>query len=266
MSLLNTVVKKMYQDKITPPSGIGRRFKDRCRIIVKDIKDYLEEHQFMAGLCKVATVVSVALTLGSLLYLYNLFSKLHTSVLVSYAQIGVEVRRRNNLIPNLIAATKKYAVHEEEAFKYVSDARDMLMHAKNAKENAKMSSQLDGALSKLLAIAEQYPDLKATQSMQDLIKELANTENRIAEKKVEYNKATYHYNALLTEFPSNVLGKLYGFWPPFEYYSTQEDKIENPELLSEWNREVRELAEGINNKETVGVTAGSVPEKQSAIP
>jgi len=241
---MGTVVKKMYADKLNPRVSYGTQFRAKIRAIVKDMEDYLYEHQFVSWLLKVTAAAFVLFILGALLYAYNVFSKLHTSVLVSYAQIGVEIKRRDNLIPNLIIATKKYSVYEQETFKYISETKELLVQTKSMKENAKYSSQLDSALSRLLAIAEQYPDLKATQSMQDLIKELSNTENRIAEQKMEYNRAIYRYNSLLTEFPTNLLGKLYGFWPPFEYHSVQKDEIEKPELLSEWGREITKLPDG----------------------
>lgn len=203
---------------------------------LKKLEAYLDEHEFVAGMLRTAVIIIVILIIGALIYMYNTFSKLHTDILVSYAQIGVETKRRDNLIPNLIVTTKIYAIHEQKAFKYVSDAREMLSNAKNIRESEKLSANLDTALSKLFALFEQYPDLKATQSVQDLIKELANTENRIAEKKEQYNLAIYRYNALLLEFPSNFFGRLFGFWPPFEYCSIQEDKMQTPAVISEWNK------------------------------
>ena len=244
MNLMGTVVRKMYRDKLNPAPNIASRFRNYIKAVLKDLDDYLYEHQFVSWLLKVTAAAFVLFILSALLYAYNLFSKLHTSVLVSYAQIGVEIKRRDNLIPNLIIATKKYSAYEQETFKYISETKELLMQTKNMGENSKAASQLDSALSRLMAIAEQYPDLKATQSIQDLIKELTNTEDRIAGKKLEYNKAIYRYNALLTEFPTNWLGKIYGFWPPFEYHSVQADEIERPEVLLEWGREITKLPDG----------------------
>jgi hypothetical protein len=101
--------------------------------------------------------------------------------------------------------------------------------------------------------------------MQDLIKELTNTEDRIAGKKLEYNKAIYRYNALLTEFPSNILGKIYGFWPPFEYHSVQKDEIEKPEVLSEWGKEINKLPVGITTRPAESLGNNTTQKAETAV-
>jgi len=154
-----------------------------------------------------------------------------------FAQVGVELKRRSNLIPNLVVTVRKYAFHEEEIFKHVSDAREMLTQAKNMTEKMEAAAKLDTALSKLLAVVEQYPDLKATQSMQDLIKELTNTENRIAEEKGKYNEVARAYNQLLSAFPTNILGRIYGFAQRMPYIGAEKDLLKTPEVEFEWKED-----------------------------
>jgi len=130
-----------------------------------------------------------------------------------------------------VVAARKYAFHEEEVFKHVSDAREMFIRAKDVKEKMQAAAKLDAALSKLLAVVEQYPDLKATESIQDLIKELSNTENRIAEQKGKYNEVARIYNQLLTTFPTNILGRVYGFGQRMPYIGAEKDLLKTPRLL-----------------------------------
>jgi hypothetical protein len=148
MNLMGAVLRKMYSDKLNPPAGVGVRFRNKIKAIFKSIDDYLYEHQFIAWLVKLTAFVLAVIIISALLYCYNLFSQLHTSVLVSYAQIGVEIKRRDNLIPNLIIATKKYSDYEQDTFKYISETKELLMKSKNMRENPKASSQLDSALSR----------------------------------------------------------------------------------------------------------------------
>jgi LemA protein len=128
------------------------------------------------------------------------------------ADVEREYQRRENLIPNLVFAVSKYATYEKGVFKDISDARSELMKIQSSEiSQSQVNSLLEKALSRLVAWAEEYPDLKATQSVQDLIKEASNTEDRIADAKKEYNKECEVYNQYLSVFPGNVFAFIYRF-------------------------------------------------------
>jgi LemA protein len=131
-----------------------------------------------------------------------------------WADVEREYQRRENLIPNLVYAVSKYASYEQGVFKYVSDAREALKTIRSSETSGtQVSSLLEKTLSRLVALAEEYPDLKATQSIQDLIAEAANTENRIADAKKEYNHECEIYNQYQSVFPGNVFAFIYRFKP-----------------------------------------------------
>jgi len=125
-----------------------------------------------------------------------------------------EFQRRENLIPNLVYAVSRYGAYEQGVFKHVSAVRAELMKVQNSEvSQSQISSVLEKALSRLVAWAEEYPDLKATQSVQDLISEASDTEDRIAEAKKEYNKDCEIYNQYLSVFPGNVFAFIYRYKP-----------------------------------------------------
>lgn len=237
MSIMGAVVKRMYQKELKGNTSIIHRILDNLKVAFKEAGYYLEEHHFLAWTLKISMVLLSVFIVVAIVYLYNLFTKLEVEAESSYATIGVELKRRYNLIPNLIIATKKYAVHEQAVFKYVADVRELLTNAKSSKDKERYSSQMDGALSKLFALFEQYPDLKASQSVQDLIRELTNTEDRIADQKSKYNKLAAEYNKLVILFPTNIFAWIFGYSRLFEYSSIQNDSLQTPEIQTEWNKE-----------------------------
>lgn len=236
--MIKTVIQRLYPSEVAAFPALPPQKLTGIRAVIKDIQEYLDKHEFLAGTLKVLLVAVIAAAIWGLIHSYNAYASWKTNAQAYFAQVGVELKRRNNLVPNLIVAVKKYAVHEEEIFKHVSDAREMLVQAKGIQEKMQAAHQLDTALSKLLAVVEQYPDLKATQSVQDLIKEIANTEDRIAEQKGKYNEAAKEYNQLFTAFPTNILGKIYGFRRPLPYMGIEEDKLEVPRIQSEWKEDL----------------------------
>ena len=142
------------------------------------------------------------------------------SVQESWKQIETQLQRRADLIPNLVSTVKGYASHEKEVFTAVSDARSKLLAAKGPQETGIASSLLNGAMGRLLAISESYPELKADTSFVRLQDELAGTENRIAVTRTRYNKTVKIYNASIRKFPGNLfadkmeLGKAEYYEPP----------------------------------------------------
>jgi LemA protein len=139
------------------------------------------------------------------------------------ADVNRELQRRENLIPNIVATVSKYAAYEQGVFKHVSDVRTELKKIKSSNaSSAQINSVLEKALSGLVALAEEYPDLKATNSIQDLIKEAANTEDRIADAKKEYNKDCVVYNQYLSVFPGNIFAFVYRY-KTLPYIGLEED-------------------------------------------
>jgi len=240
MSLIRAVIRKAYLDKLYPIRALSKRQINGIKTLAGSIKEYLAKHQILAWVLRVVLTAAIAAIVWALIHWYNDYAIVRTRAEAYFAQVGVELKRRSNLIPNLVVAARKYAFHEEEVFKHVSDAREMFIRAKDVKEKMQASAKLDAALSKLLAVVEQYPDLKATQSIQDLIKELSNTENRIAEQKAKYNEVARIYNQLLTTFPTNILGRIYGFGERMPYIAAEKDLLKTPEIEFKWKEDSKD--------------------------
>ncbi len=131
----------------------------------------------------------------------------------AWSQIDVQLKRRYDLIPNLVETVKGYASHEKETLERVINARNQAMGAKTVGEHAAAESQLTGAVRSLLAIAEAYPDLKANQNFLALQEELTATENRIGFARQHYNDVVTDYNTALMRFPGNIIAGMFGFRP-----------------------------------------------------
>jgi LemA protein len=131
----------------------------------------------------------------------------------SWSQIDVQLKRRHDLIPNLVETVKGYASHEKETLEKVVQARNLAVNARGVAEHAQAENMLTGALKSLFAVAEAYPDLKANQSFLGLQEELTATENRIGFARQHYNDVVGQYNAALMRFPANIIGGMFGFHP-----------------------------------------------------
>ena len=151
---------------------------------------------------------------------YNRIQQLDESAQAYQGQIEVQLQRRADLIPNLVNTVKGYAQHEEQVFTNVANARSGLMNAVksgDAEQMANANAQLTGALGRLIAVAEAYPQLKADQSFIRLQDELAGTENRVAVSRNDYNSAVNAYNAYIRQFPAVITAKVTGA-KPRKYY------------------------------------------------
>lgn len=131
----------------------------------------------------------------------------------AWSQIDVQLKRRYDLIPNLVETVKGYAGHEKDTLERVIQARNMAMGAKGVAAQAQAENMLTGALKSLFAVSEAYPDLKANQNFIGLQEELTSTENRIGFSRQHYNDVVSDYNGLLMRFPSNVIGNFFSFKP-----------------------------------------------------
>lgn len=142
---------------------------------------------------------------------YNGLIRLRNQVENAWAQIDVQLKRRYDLIPNLVETVKGYAKHERETFERVTQARNMAMNAKGVADRAQAENVLTGALKSLFAVAEAYPELKANQNFLSLQEELISTENKIAFSRQFYNDSTMTYNTQTETFPTNFIANMFTF-------------------------------------------------------
>ena len=156
-------------------------------------------------------VIIVIFLVGTVIHMYNNLVGLRNRVKNSYAQIDVQLKRRNDLIPNLVETVKGYAAHEKGVLEEVTKARTGVMNANGIEEASAADNQLTGALKSLFAVAENYPDLKANSNFQQLQSELSETEDKIAYARQFYNDVVLKYNNTCQQFPSSILAKLFGF-------------------------------------------------------
>jgi LemA protein len=137
------------------------------------------------------------------------------------SQIDNQLQRRNDLIPNLVSTVKQYAAHEEGVFTEIANARARLAGAATVAEQADADAAINSALSRLLAIAENYPELKANQNFIQLQDELAGTENRIAVARRDYNELAREYNTAIRRFPMSIYASIFGF-EKVDYFEASE--------------------------------------------
>jgi LemA protein len=142
---------------------------------------------------------------------YNKFVSQEEAVKAQWAQVENQLQRRNDLIPNLVETVKGYATHEEGVFKEIAESRSRLLAAKSPEESIAAANQQTSALGRLLAVVENYPNLKANEQFNRLMDELSGTENRIAVERMRYNERVQEYNTSRRQFPANLTAKIFGF-------------------------------------------------------
>ena len=165
---------------------------------------------------RIAVVIVLAATLSGCAY--NKFTTQEEAIKAAWAEVQNQLQRRNDLIPNLVETVKGYAQHEEGVFKEIADARSKLLAAKSPEETIQAANQQTAALGRLLAVVENYPQLRANEQFNRLMDELSGTENRIATERMRYNEKIQEYNTARRQFPANVTAKLFSFkeYPLFE--------------------------------------------------
>lgn len=160
---------------------------------------------------------------------YNKLVSQNEEVQTALSQIDNQLQRRNDLIPNLVETVKGYAAHEEEIFTSIAESRSKLAGAGTMEEKADASSDLSNALSRLLVVAENYPELKANENFRQLADELAGTENRIGIARMEYNETVKAYNTAIKKFPTVIFAGIFGF-ERYEYFEADEGAQKAPEV------------------------------------
>jgi LemA protein len=165
----------------------------------------------MIGICAViAIVIIIVLVIVIYVYYYNKIIRMENRIDNAYAQIDVQLKRRADLIPNLMETVKGYMKHEKEVLENVTKARTSLMNAQTPQENINADNMLTGALKTLFAVAENYPDLKANTNFLQLQDELTHTENKIAYSRQHFNDSVLAYNNSIETFPGVTIAKMMG--------------------------------------------------------
>jgi LemA protein len=174
-----------------------------------------------------AVVVTVALVLSGCSY--NTFTSQEEQVKTSLAEVQNQLQRRNDLIPNLVDTVKGYASQERDIFTAIAESRSRMMNAKTPDDQIEAANAQTSALARLLAVVENYPQLKSDANFQRLMDELAGTENRIAVARQRYNDAARQYNTLRRQFPSNVTAKMFGF-QEYKYFEAPPESQKLPRV------------------------------------
>ena len=175
----------------------------------------------MIGIVLIVILAIAAVTLGGS---YNTLVKLDEEANSQWSQIDVQLKRRADLIPNLVNTVKGFADQEKDVLLGVTKARSGLQEASSPEEAAEANNQLTSALGKLNVVVEKYPELKSDQTFMRLQDELAGTENRIAVSRKDYNDAVKPLNERIRRFPTNIIAGMFGFSQREYFEATQADK------------------------------------------
>lgn len=167
-------------------------------------------------------VIGVVIVIGlSIAAKYNQLVSLRNRIENAWSQIDVQLRRRYDLIPNLVETVKGYAAHEKEVFEKVSEARSAMMNAQGAQAQGEAQNQITSALKSLFAVAEAYPQLKANENFMMLQEELSGTESKIAYARQFYNDQVMTFNTIIQSFPGNIIAGMFGF-TSHEYFPMED--------------------------------------------
>jgi LemA protein len=169
--------------------------------------------------------LAIILVMGLLMMSYsNSFVAMEEDVNGKWAQVDNQLKRRADLVPNLVEVVKGYAKHEKEVFENIANARAKMAGGGSPAEKMQGNQELTGALSRLLVVAEQYPNLKADANFTRLMDELAGTENRLAVERQRYNEAVQKYNTSLRQLPGSLVAGVMGFKAKHHFEVAEADK------------------------------------------
>ena len=170
------------------------------------------------------SLIILAVVISYIISIYNDLIAKRNQVKNSWSKIDIQLKRRTDLIPNLVEVVKGYAKHESETYAQVSQARSSLMNAESISDIQESNSQLSRSLANLYAIAENYPELKANSNFLDLQRQLNDTENKLAIYRERYNNSVLIYNNSCEQFPSNIVAGMFGFNIGNFIESTEEER------------------------------------------
>lgn len=178
---------------------------------------------------KYAIIAIVVVILGYFILTYNSFAKLKVKVEEAFSTMDVYLKKRWDLIPNIVEIVKGYAKHEKETLENIVSLRNSAYDKMSPNDKIDANDQLTGALSKLMAIVENYPDLKANQNFLDLSRQLSKVEEDIANSRKYYNAVVRNFNIKVKTFPSNILASIFKF-QEMKMYEASENERENVEF------------------------------------
>jgi LemA protein len=176
-----------------------------------------------------ASLIIALVVIAVLVYVwftYNNLIVLRERIKEALSQIDVQLKRRTDLIPNLVETVKGYAKHEKAVFEEVTKARSALLKAGSLEEKAKANNMITDALKSIFAVAEAYPDLKASQNFLNLQEELTDAENKISYSRQFYNSNVLAYNTAIKQFPGNIFASMFGFKANEFFAATEAEKKE----------------------------------------
>lgn len=176
----------------------------------------------------IALVVLGLLVGGPIVGTYNDLGAQRESIKAAWAQVDNVLQRRADLIPNLVETVKGFAKQEQTVFGEIAQARAAMAGARTPQERIDANNRIEGALGRLLVVAENYPQLKSNENFMRLQDELSGTENRIAVERRRYNETVQKYNTTLVRFPANFIGGIFGFQREDAYFKTDPAKREAP--------------------------------------
>jgi LemA protein len=183
------------------------------------------------GLIVIIVLILIALAVfGQYVSVRNALVTKNEAVKAAWSQVDIVLQRRADLIPNLVETVKGIAKQEQTVFGDIAKARSQLLSAGTPSEKIAANQQLDGALGRLLAIAENYPQLKSNENFLRLQDELAGTENRIAVERKRYNDTLQDYNTYIQKFPANIFARWAGFKPNEAYFTAAEGSRQVPKV------------------------------------
>jgi len=205
--------------------------RKKTEILKANLKRSQKEKIMKIGIIIVVMLVILALILGSsFVGRRNQMAIKHEAVNAAWAQVDVVLQRRADLIPNLVQTVKGFAVHEEQVFSEIAQARSALIGARTPADKIAANGALDSALSRLLVITENYPQLKSNENFLRLQDELAGTENRIAVERRRYNEVVQDYNTYISLFPNSLVASIGGFTRNDAYFKTEEGARTAPKV------------------------------------
>ncbi|MEI7635820.1 MAG: LemA family protein [Syntrophus sp. (in: bacteria)] len=215
-------IKKLYAKELNLIADMPSPVQVKWQDFLVRTKDKVWDRQSIA--MRIAMTALFMALVSAFVYYYNYFTVEYYKTRLEITQIEAEMQRRNDLIPNLVKAVNDYMAFENKIFQHAADVRSALNSLKNIPDASPSQLSLQSALSKFQAVAENYPDLKASATYQNLMMELSNTETRIATARIRYNTVSNFYNSRLRMFPGVIFGFVMGFDPVKTFESEKSAK------------------------------------------